>query len=328
MFSRQHGEDNLLDWVQLVCLRDDAYDWAALRTGFGVLKDAWMRFQRKHPRAPENVVAALRTLMSRIRPCADEATIAEQMDEMLQAYKAEWDDSVDVASDEDMHSPAPCTPERVPRINDVKVLDSPELNQRISEWQTLDLRSPSPRPSTAAQSSWEVPSDQVSTERVAEDKVETALPWTPVAVSPRTERLFMEQSMGDPCANSPIRGNESPRHLLFKKWYRQETWVDPELVRDSDLEVISNDSVLSEDAGSLSPAGSAVPRPPLSRTLAQVQPGRNRNFKFGSCPYHNCARSAFVFGPNAAPERRGRPYVLLDQIVGSVCFASRLLILS
>eukprot|EP00434_Breviolum_minutum_P001356 symbB.v1.2.001189.t1/scaffold50.1/size381796/4 len=179
------------------------------------------------------------------------------MDEMLQAYKAEWDDSVDVASDEDMHSPAPCTPERVPRINDVKVLDSPELNQRISEWQTLDLRSPSPRPSTAAQSSWEVPSDQVSTERVAEDKVETALPWTPVAVSPRTERLFMEQSMGDPCANSPIRGNESPRHLLFKKWYRQETWVDPELVRDSDLEVISNDSVLSEDAGSLSPAGSA-----------------------------------------------------------------------
>ena len=133
MFSRQHGEDNLLDWVQLVCLRDDAYDWAALRTGFGVLKDAWMRFQRKHPRAPENVVAALRTLMSRIRPCADEATIAEQMDEMLQAYKAEWDDSVDVASDEDMHSPAPCTPERVPRINDVKVLDSPELNQRISD---------------------------------------------------------------------------------------------------------------------------------------------------------------------------------------------------
>ena len=275
-----------------------------------------------------NILAALRTLMSRIRPCADEATIAEQMDEMLQAYKAEWDDSVDVASDEDMHSPAPCTPERVPRINDVKVLDSPELNQRISEWQTLDLRSPSPRPSTAAQSSWEVPSDQVSTERVAEDKVETALPWTPVAVSPRTERLFMEQSMGDPCANSPIRGNESPRHLLFKKWYRQETWVDPELVRDSDLEVISNDSVLSEDAGSLSPAGSAVPRPPLSRTLAQVQPGRNPNFKFGSCPYHNCARSAFVFGPNAAPERRGRPYVLLDQIVGSVCFASRLLILS
>ena len=80
MFSRQHGEDNLLDWVQLVCLRDDAYDWAALRTGFGVLKDAWMRFQRKHPRAPEHVVAALRTLMSRIRPCADDATIAQQMD--------------------------------------------------------------------------------------------------------------------------------------------------------------------------------------------------------------------------------------------------------
>ena len=72
MFSRQHGEDNLLDWVQLVCLRDDAYDWAALRTGLGVLKDAWMRFQRKHPRAPEHVVAALPTLMSRIRPCADE----------------------------------------------------------------------------------------------------------------------------------------------------------------------------------------------------------------------------------------------------------------
>jgi hypothetical protein len=118
VFSRQHGEDNLLDWVQLVCLRDDACDWAALQTGFGVLKDAWMRFQRKHPRAPEHVVAALLTLMNRIRPCADDSTIAQQMDEMLQAYKAEWDDSVAVASDEDMHSPRPCTPERVPRANE------------------------------------------------------------------------------------------------------------------------------------------------------------------------------------------------------------------
>ena len=328
MFSRQHGEDNLLDWIQLVCLRDDAYDWAALRTGFGVLKDAWMRFQRKHPSAPEHVVAALRTLMNRIRPCADDATIAQQMDEMLQAYKAEWDDSVAVASDEEMHSPGPCTPERVPRANDVRVLDSPELIQRISEWQTLDLRSPSPRPSTAAQSSWEVPTGQVSKARVEEDKDETALPWTPAEVSPRTERLFMEQSMGDPCANSPIRGDESPRHLLFKKWYRQETWVDPELVHDSDLEVMSNDSVVSEDAGSLSHAAPDVPRPPLSRTLAQVQPSRYRNFKFGSCPHHNCARSAFVFGPNAGPERRGRPYVLLVESVGSVCFASRQVFLS
>ena len=50
-----------------------------------------------------------------------------------------------------------------------------------------------------------------------------------------------------------------------------------------------------------------VPKPPLSRTLAQVQPGRDRNFKFGSCPQRNCARSAFVFGRNAGPERRGRP---------------------
>ena len=56
-----------------------------------------MRFQREHARAPEHVVAALRTLMSRIRPCADDATIAQQMDEMLQAFKAEWDDSVAVA---------------------------------------------------------------------------------------------------------------------------------------------------------------------------------------------------------------------------------------
>ena len=158
-----------------------------------------MRFQRRRPRAPEHVVAALRTLMSRIRPCADDATIAQQMDEMLQAYKAEWDDSVAVASDEDMHSPGPCTPERVPRANDVRFLDSPDLGQRISEWQTLDLRSPSPRPSTAARSSWEVPSDQVSTAGVEEDKVETALPWTPVEVSP--------QSMGDPCAKSPFRGH-------------------------------------------------------------------------------------------------------------------------
>lgn len=85
-----------------------------------------------------------------------------------------------------------------------------------------------------------------STAGVEEDKVETALPWTPVEVSP--------QSMGDPCAKSPFRGHESPRHLLFKKWYRQETWVDPELVHDSGLEVMSNDSVLSEDAGSLSHA--------------------------------------------------------------------------
>lgn len=66
----------------------------------------------------------------------------------------------------------------------------------------------------------------------------------------------------------------------------------------------------------------ACRRQPLSRTLAQFQPGRKRDFKFGSCPTHSCARSAFVFGPNAAPERRGRPYVLLVQSVGSVCFAS------
>ena len=91
---------------------------------------------------------------------------------------------------------------------------------------------------------------------------------------------------------------------------------------------MSNDSVLSEDAGSLSHAARDVPKPPLSRTLAQVQPGRNRNFKFGSCPHHNCARSAFVFGPNAAPERRGRPYVFLVQSVRLVCFASRLFFLA
>ena len=95
-------------------------------------------------------------------------------------------------------------------------LDSPDLNQRISEWQTLDLRSPSPRPSTAARSSWEVPSDQVSTAGCWGGQS-----WDSIAVD--TSGSFSTVPWGDPCAKSPFRGHESPRHLLFKKWYRQET---------------------------------------------------------------------------------------------------------
>ena len=48
-----------MDWVQLVCLRDPACAWTALRAGFGVLQDAWKRFQRKHPIPATHVVVAL-----------------------------------------------------------------------------------------------------------------------------------------------------------------------------------------------------------------------------------------------------------------------------
>ena len=90
--------------------------------------------------------------------------------------------------------------------------------------------------------------------------------------------------MGDPGANSPINGDESPRHLLFKKWYRQEVWVDPALVQESD--------VLSEEPASpvhaaaqpsvplpSSHFGPEMPRPPLSEVLAHIEHETTRTFK-------------------------------------------------
>lgn len=52
------------------------------------------------------------------------------------------------------------------------------------------------------------------------------------------------------------------------------------------------------------------------RVAAVSRPSRGavagRQFKFGSCPTHGCARSAHVFSVDAASERRGRAFVICN----------------
>ncbi|CAL1128661.1 unnamed protein product [Cladocopium goreaui] len=51
-------------------------------------------------------------------------------------------------------------------------------------------------------------------------------PPSPVSISASTEAGFFEQSTD--CGEvSPLRGDESPPHKRFKKWYHRELWVDP-----------------------------------------------------------------------------------------------------
>ncbi|CAL1170040.1 unnamed protein product [Cladocopium goreaui] len=51
-------------------------------------------------------------------------------------------------------------------------------------------------------------------------------PPSPVSISASTEARFFEQSTD--CGEiSPLRGDESPPHKRFKKWYHRELWVDP-----------------------------------------------------------------------------------------------------
>ena len=57
------------------------------------------------------------------------------------------------------------------------------------------------------------------------DPVSPRMPYSPIEVSPTTERRYFDLSfqMGTP--PSPIVGDESPDHLRFKKWYRAEVWA-------------------------------------------------------------------------------------------------------
>lgn len=310
------------------------YDWPGLLRGLGTLRDAWARFQLRNPEPPAAVTAALRTLQSRVQAMTEDPVVAQQLDDMLHAVQREHDHASLVSSEEEEGHAAvgeqtsePHTPDRAARTHQVSVLSSPEVRARIQEWQTLDLRTPSPSPERLGEGVMPEadPGSVIRTDSLeaaehfdAENDMEpnaSSFPWTPVEVSPRTERRFMEMSMGDPSANSPIRGDESPPHLLFKKWYRQETWVDPSLVHESDMEVYSNEESAGESSeqASGSCAASAHTSRPLSERLAAVVPRRPRIFKFGACPHHECARSPFVFGPGAAPERRGRPFVICNR---------------
>lgn len=62
------------------------------------------------------------------------------------------------------------------------------------------------------------------------------------------------------------------------------------------------------------------------RVAAVSRPSRGavagRQFKFGSCPTHGCARSAHVFSVDAASERRGRAFVCLVSRMMCVCYYS------
>ena len=225
-----------MDWVQVVFLRDPAYDWTALRAGFGVLQDAWKRFQRKHPIPAPHVVVALRTLWNRIRPCTDDLTIAQQLDQMLQAHAAEWDEVVSVVCNEDMQSPGPATPDNAARAPRVTVLDSPEIKQRISEWQTVDLRSPSPRRSAAAQSSWEAPRSEAGQRSLRSDR-----PRYPngrpkptsrtVATSSGVNRKFHKQGLkygpNTPAAARPMRDLKQISFAELSRWTERqcERWL-------------------------------------------------------------------------------------------------------
>lgn len=59
--------------------------------------------------------------------------------------------------------------------------------------------------------------------------VKVQSPPSPVSVSAQTEHMYFEMSSNDAQNGgvSPLRGDESPPHKRYKKWYFRELWTDP-----------------------------------------------------------------------------------------------------
>ena len=142
----------------------------------------------------------------------------------------------------------------------------------------------------------------------------------PGVISPRTETRYFRLSSDDPAgASEPLVPDDSPETKKFKLWYQREVFVsDEENVPDIPSPCdVSRPSLPSSSSALLPSSGHDDPC---------VTDKNSKQYKWGACPVHGCARSPHVFPSTCAPERRGKAFLRLGRFVhetfvflGSIC---------
>jgi len=129
----------------------------------------------------------------------------------------------------------------------------------------------------------------------------------PGVISPRTEARYFRLSSDDPAgASEPLVPDDSPETKKFKLWYQREVFVsDEENVPDLPSPCDVSRPTLPSSSSSLLPS-SGNDEPCVTHQ-------KSKQYKWGACPVHGCARSPHVFDSRCAPERRGKAFLLLGR---------------
>ena len=94
---------------------------------------------------------------------------------------------------------------------------------------------------------------------MAAETIPLERPPSPVSVSPQTEELYFHMSFNDAQDGgvSPVRGDESPPHKRYKKWYFHELWTDPS-ARVPELPSSSEEEAQEPAVPDIGPQGSSL----------------------------------------------------------------------
>ena len=133
----------------------------------------------------------------------------------------------------------------------------------------------------------------------------------PGVISPRTETRYFRLSHDDPLgASEPLGPDDSPDQAKFKKWFQREVFVST-----SDEE---NARHIPSPKANAAQSSSSWENPADMHDQETAAPRLTKQFKWGSCPRHGCARSPHVFGSECAPKRRGKAFLcLVNKIIVS-----------